>query len=127
LRFHLNIFSVKSSSQEDGLLFARRNPLLIIVFFGLFSFTFLAILNASVCLDFVNIDVVKGLVGILVLETVPRLFVGVLINTLALMVVHTDGQNNHHVPSIFEIRESQAHLTVVVDLQVIVSEVVHVH
>lgn len=85
------------------------------------------IFDTVIFLALVDEGVVESLVGVFVSQTEPSLLEGISLDLLALEVIHPHGQKDHHVATVFEVRERQFDLTVVIDLQLLVSEALRVN
>ena len=77
-------------------------------------------MNTIVSFHSLNLDVVNGLVCIFILEAVPRFFEFLGVHTFN--VIHAHSQQDHHVVAVFEVTERKFDLTIVIDLQAIITE-----
>lgn len=110
---------VDATSYIDEFVSGLVGTLIVTAFLGCSS---LGIFHALRELNFLDVSVVKRLVGLFILESEPGLVMGALFDEFFPCVEASDGQEEAGF-LVLEVREAEAHLPVIVDFELVVTEV----
>jgi len=123
-KFDPGVLTIESTCEEDHFFNGLGLGILIFIFFHSLGFILAFVLDTGFFLYLLDVIVVNRLVSVLILQTEPGLAeVSLLFLGLG---VNSDRQQDHHVlvrfASLHKVTERQLNLTVIIDLEPIVTE-----